>query len=189
MWASNQITQEEPPSSFGLARIGVFTTAGFGGMALMVDDKGPVLFLGGCILAAVLIYGLWLRFQSRYGAATLEVATPFKYGSPFSGVIQTELETVGDRPLRIRVSAGSKIARNRGDHWAVKRKVPQEHLQRNEKGHIRVPFSVDIPAYTPGQYDEVRLTVRTVTWPIGWGAEFVVVPAGYVPLLDDIISR
>ena len=189
MWESNRITQEEPPASFGLVRICVFTAFGFGLMALMVEDKGPVLFIGACIVAAVAIYGLWLHFQSRYGQATLEVTSPFQYGTTFSGIIETELMTAGKGPVRIRVSAGNKIARNRGDHFSVRQKVPQTQLQRSKQRGLRIPFSVEIPRHTPGEYDEVRLEARTSAWPVGWGATFVVVPAGYVPILDDILSE
>ena len=187
--SAGRINEEEVSTPIGLVRICVFAAFGFGGMALLVEDKTPPLVLGGCILAAVVTLGLWLRFQGRYGAAALELTTPFEYGSRFSGFIQTELKTAGKGAIRIRVSAGNKIARNKGDYFAVGQKVPQSHLQRSENGDIRIPFALEIPAHTPGEYDEVHLAVRTSTWPIGWGATFLIVAAsGYVPVIDDIIS-
>jgi hypothetical protein len=184
-----RISEEEVSTPAGLLRVCIFAAFGFAGMALLVDDKAVPLFIGGGIIAAVVTFGLWLRFQRRYGSATLEVITPFVYGGTFSGVIQTELKTAGKGSIRILVAAGSKIARNRGDYFGVRQKVLQSQLQRTENGDIRIPFSLEIPAHTPREYDEVRLEARTSTWPVGWGATFVIVASAWVPIIDDIISE
>lgn len=155
------LPEEETSTPPNLVKISFFAAFAFLVMASMVDeDMRPApLFVGGLILILLALTAGWLKWQSRYGSASLRATTGLISGRPFRGVIETELPRLPSSPVRILL-------------FGLRLDVPPEQMQQSESGRITIPFSFDVPQFFyPAR--PVRLYVRTRTWPIGWGATFL----------------
>ena len=131
------------------------------------------LVVGGGIVGAMAVFAIWLAVQRKYGVATLIAVTPLSYGHPFEGVIESAISTMPDAPVSIHIY-GWNLS-ERGVRFSVGERVPPERVQRVDAGTIHIPFSLLLPDNDWARNSEgVRLTVRTRTWPLGWGARFLI---------------
>lgn len=162
------LTEEETTTPPGLVKISVFAAAAFLVMALMVEAEArtPVLFAAGFILALLGISGGWLFFRRRYGSAYLVSKTGAITNGVFEGVIETGLRRIPTHPVRIVIA----------DRWwgGGQLDVPPERMRLGPSGNVVIPFSIPLPKPEKGWGQGfVRMYVRTRTWPIGWGATFL----------------
>ncbi len=141
-------------------------------MAVLVDDWAAPLFVGLLIIAMMAAAVMWLRFQSRYGEARLAATTQFIYGARFEGEIVTGLAHVPRAPVRMHVHA----QRGRVTPLSLLETIPPARMRIDGEGQVRIPFSLPVPDDAAARNSAgVRLYVRTRTWPIGWGATFLLV--------------
>jgi hypothetical protein len=174
---SIRVSQDEPSTPVGLMKIGWFAAAAFLLMTAMVQPswRGVPLVIGGGIVVALVVAALWLRYQERFGSATL-AANTFTAGERFEGVIETELRDKPASPVSICLLGQdpqyqSAIAFRIGDE------VPPERMELAADGTLRIPFSLLVPGKDSARRAVgVRLIVRTKQWPLGWGATFLIVP-------------
>jgi hypothetical protein len=168
-----RVPEEIAVTTGGLIRVALLAAAAFATMAWMVDERSrPLTLVLGVLsivaIAAVLVH---LRWQRRYGTATLSAERPFEPGKPFAGTIVSELPQAPGSPIRIRISGWSA----RSEVTLSRTVVDPMHLRRAPDGSLVIPFHVP-PPDEPIQWRprEVRLRVRTAHWPVGWGATFVI---------------
>lgn len=166
------LSEEATTTPRGLIKIAFLAAGAFLVMAVLVEDKAVPIFVGSLILALLVVGAAWLWFQSRYGEAVLTAKTQFIHGRRFEGEIVTGLKTVPRAPVRIHVLA----LHGRVATLSVREAVPPERLRTDDNGNVRIPFSFQVPDDEWARRSTgVRFYVRTRTWPIGWGATFLLV--------------
>lgn len=161
LWLSEELTT----SGRGLGKIAVFVVCACLVMALLVDDKRVPIFIGAFIVGLLAVSAGWLRYQSRYGRATLVATTQFVRGQRFEGEIVTGLTAAPRTSIRIQVV---------GHVGRLEQVIRPNELRIGENGRIRIPFRFDIPDGDGTRHaTRVRLYARTSNWPIGLGATFL----------------
>ena len=165
------VPEEETTTPTNLIGIGMFAAFGFLAMAGLSqpENRGVPLFVGALILALLVLTGLFLWWQSRYGTSTLKAKSPLTHGARFEGWIETELSRAPG-PVKVTIEG-------RHDDWVtlyVHEVVEPARMQKGPTGNVRIPFSLLIPnTENARKAGGVRVMVRTRTWPIGWGATFL----------------
>lgn len=166
------LPEEQTTTPRGIFKIASFAACAFFGMAFLVDEPAVPLFVGALILTTLAVTAGWLKFQSRYGSAVLTATTQFGCGRRFEGEIETGLTSIPAAPVRIHIFA----RRGRMTTLSVRKVIAPERMRTDANGKVRIPFSVDVPDDEWGRRTAgVRLYVRTRTWPLGWGATFLLV--------------
>lgn len=166
------VPEEETTTPVNLIGIGMFAAFGFLVMAAMSQPEHRLLPLvvGGLILALLALAGVFLWWQSHYGASTLKAKSPLTWGKRFEGWIETEHKRLPG-PVTVAIEG-----RDNND-WITlhaSEVVEPARMQKNAHGNVRIPFSLLIPdSENTRRAGGVRVTVRTRTWPVGWGATFL----------------
>lgn len=163
---------EEPTSTpRNLMKISFFAGIAFVAMSLVSEPhmRNAPLVVGALILSLLGITAAWLKFQSRFGAATLTGASELVYGRPFQAVVETELTSIPAKPVRIELYG----LRGKTVSISVDTEVPPERMRVVEGGTVHIPFTLDMPPKPEYPLGEIRIAVRTSTWPLGWGTTFL----------------
>lgn len=165
------VSQEIPATAEGLIRIAVFAAIAFFIFSLFVDGTVRLftLGLGGAILLAIAAWIGVIARQRRYGTAVLYAVRKFEPGQTFEGVIDVALGTPPSKPIRLRVHAWKLRT---SAYTVARERVDPLFLRPTARGTSEIPFRMDIPAM--GRSSEVRLSARTASWPVGWGATFLI---------------
>jgi hypothetical protein len=165
------VTEEPTSTPRNLMKISFFAGIAFVAMSLMVEKnvRGAPLFVGAFILSLLGITAAWLKFQSRYGAAVLTGESELVYGRPFHAVVETELTSVPAKPVRIELYGWW----NKSVSISVTTEVPPDRMRVVKGGTVHIPFTLDMPPKPDYPLGDIRIAVRTSTWPLGWGATFL----------------
>jgi hypothetical protein len=168
-----RVPQEIAFTVGGLSRVLLFAAIGFATMALLLDEEHrPVAVVMGALAAgAISLMLAYLIRQQRFGTATLIAERAFELDRPFAGTIVTGLHPAPDSTIRIRISCSHV----RSTSTLARTTVDPLLLRQTPDGSLAIPFQVPPPDEpTRWKPSEVRLHVRTASWPIGWGATFVI---------------
>jgi hypothetical protein len=166
------VPEEETTTPTNLIGIGMFAAFGFLAMAGLSqpETRGAPLFVGALILLLLALTGLFLWWQSRYGSATLKAKAALTHGTRFEGWIETEF-TSPPGPVKIAIEG----RHNKYVTLYADELVEPARMQKSAAGHVRIPFSLPIPNDERAvRVAGVRVMARTKTWPVGWGATFLV---------------
>lgn len=164
------VPEEETTTPANLFRIGLFAAFGFLAMAVVSqpETRGAPLFVGALIIGLLALVAGFLLWQRRYGESTLRATTSFTYGQRFEGWIETELTSVPAKPVVVKVEG------QRGKSTVFIAREEVSWMQKDDGGHVRIPFAMQIPeAAEENRPAQVRVIVRTSTWPVGYGATFL----------------
>ena len=168
-----QVSEEIGATPGGLIRVAIIAALAFSAMAWLLDEQfRPLAIIMGAVFLVLIAIGLiHLRLQRRFGTATLIAEGPFDLKKPFAGTIVTELREVPGAPLRLRIGEWS----GRQQVTIARTTVDPMLLRRGPDGSLVIPFHI-LPPEDPGHLNlrEARLHVRTLHWPIGWGATFLI---------------
>jgi len=166
-----RLPEEATTTPVQLFKISFFAAFAFLLMAAMLDAgaRNVPLVIGALILVLLGITAAWLAWQRRYGDAVLTAKTELIGGQLFEGVIETGLTRVPSSPVRILLY---------GWYEGTRIDVAPQQMRLTESGLVHIPFSFLVPRDELGRpIGRVRLYVRTRTWPVGWGATFLLIPS------------
>lgn len=172
---SVRIPEEETSTPTRLIGILLFTTLGFFIAAAMLSGRDRIvpLVVGGGIAVALAGFAAWFGFQARYGDATARPRGQFAYGRVFEGVIHSELKTIPTGVVHIRLFGWTPSDEGHRT-FTLRCDVAPSAISRSSEG-IEIPFRFEVPdGETARKSSDVRLVVRTSSWPLGWGATFLV---------------
>lgn len=175
-----RIPEEVAATPAGLIRVAVFAVLAFVAAYALFDARSRLasLVFGAAIVAGIACAVAVLLWQRRYGTAALRPARPFEHGKPFQGTIETELRARPSSAIRLSVYG----AYSRSQEVFARERVDPALLREGATGGLQIPFFIvlpDDPIHAGAR--EVRLRARMASWPLGWGATFVVHVRGVPP--------